>query len=416
MKRQQSGAAVWQPGIGKLYQTEAHTSHDVLLKDILAQAAIGFESVDIELVLQEARKNIFLGISELEVQDALILGTVACIERDPDYGYVAARLLLAKLYHEVTEGLSETESEARYRESFIQGIELGMREGILDQRLIDYDLEYLSRHLSIDRDQLFDYMGLRTLCERYFLKANKKKIELPQAFWMRIAMGLAFNEANKNERAVEFYQVLSAMDYVPSTPTLLHAGLTRPQLSSCFLTTISDDLPHIFKCLGDNAQLSKWSGGVANDWTPLRATGAQIKSIKADSQGVIPFLKIANDVTAAISRSGSRRGATCAYLETWHLDIEDFIDLRKNTGDERRRTHDMNTAHWIPDLFMKRVIEDKPWTLFSPDEVPDLHELWGKAFEERYEYYEAQAKLGAISMCKQIPATQLWRKMLSRLF
>ncbi len=416
MARENIGTAQQSPNAGKTHASELSSHQETALAGIIARAVAGFDAVDPEIIMQESMKNTFEGITDHEMQDALILGTVACIERDPAYGYVAARFLLGKLYHEVLEVYSEVTPEKQYGHAFICGIERGVVEGIIDERLLTYDLAYLANHLDPSRDNLFDYMGLRTLYERYFLKHAKKRFELPQAFWMRIAMGLALNEPAKNERALEFYYVLSAMDYVPSTPTLLHAGLTRPQLSSCFLTTISDDLPHIFKCLGDNAQLSKWSGGVANDWTPLRATGSPIKSIKAESQGVIPFLKIANDVTAAISRSGSRRGATCAYLETWHLDIEDFIDLRKNTGDERRRTHDMNTANWIPDLFMKRVMEDKVWTLFSPDEVPDLHDLYGKAFEERYAYYESQARAGQIAMYKEVPAQQLWKKMLSRLF
>ena len=235
------------------------------------------------------------------------------------------------------------------------------------------------------------------------------RIELPQAFWMRVAMGLCYEEPNKNERAVEFYNAMSQLHYVPGTPTLLHSALTRPQLSSCFLTTVEDDLHHIFKCLGDNAQLSKWSGGVANDWTNIRAVGSMIKSIKTESQGVIPFLKINNAVTAAINRSGKRRAATVVYLETWHMEVEDFLDLRKNTGDERRRAHDINTAHWVPDLFMKRVLADQEWTLFSPEEVPDLHHTYGKDFETRYCEYEQKAKTGGIELFKVVSATQLWR-------
>ena len=387
------------------------------LRQSIAWAIAGHELyIDTNALMQETLKNIYDGISKDELTDALILGAVACIERDPAYSYAAARFLFKKLFREVTKVSIVQSVPDIYAASFKKGIQEGVAVGYLDRRLLDFDLEFLANNLDSNRDFLFDYMGLRTLYERYFLKQDKRRVELPQSYWMRIAMGLSYNEQNKNETALSFYNLLSAMDYMPGTPTLLHAGTAHPQLSSCFLTTVSDDLAHIFKCLGDNAQLSKWSGGVANDWTPLRATGAEIKSIKTESQGVIPFLKIANDVTAAINRSGSRRGATCVYLETWHLDIEDFLDLRKNTGDERRRTHDINTANWIPDLFMKRVLSDGSWTLFSPHETPDLHDLYGKAFEERYLYYEGQARAGKLAMHKEISALQLWRKMLSRLF
>lgn len=373
--------------------------------------------VDVELVIAEALKNLFDGVNVSEITDALVLAVVGLIERDPVYGFVAARLLFKKLFREVThQSAIHTTSEDVYRNAFVNGIERGVAQGIFDKRMAEFDLVRLSQALVIERDHLFDYMGLRTLYERYFAKTQTTRIELPQVFWMRVAMGLCYNEPNKNERAIEFYNLMSSMRYLPGTPTLLHSGLLRPQLSSCFLTTVGDDLHVIFKSLSDNAQLSKFSGGVANDWTPLRATGSMINTIRMESQGVIPFLKIANDVTAAISRSGSRRGATVVYLETWHFDIEDFLDLRRNTGDERRRAHDMNTANWVPDLFMKRVIEDADWTLFSPDEVPDLHDLYGKAFEERYAYYEEQARLGNIRLYKVMPALQLWRKMLSRLF
>lgn len=374
-------------------------------------------SVSVDLILEEALKNIFDGIAAQELEDALVMSTCSFVEKDPAYSKVAAQLQLKKLFDEVTHSsITHPDAPTYYRHSFVDSIEKGISFGIIDPRLGQFDLVFLSEKLVLERDQLFEYMGLKTLNERYFTKHAGRRLELPQSFWMRVAMGLSLLEENKNERAVEFYNLMSTLAYVPSTPTLLHSGLTRPQLSSCFLTTIDDDLKNIFKCLGDNAQLSKWSGGVANDWTNLRATGSIIGSIKSESQGVIPFLKIANDVTAAINRSGSRRGATCVYLEAWHLDIEDFIDLRKNTGDERRRTHDINTANWVPDLFMKRMIADETWTLFSPDEVPDLHHIYGSAFEERYTEYEAMAQRGEIFKFKVVQASQLWRKMLSRLF
>jgi ribonucleoside-diphosphate reductase alpha chain len=388
------------------------------MRDVIAWACAQYqECVSVDLILEETLKNIFDGIPAHELADALILSAASFIERDPAYSKVAAHLLLKKLFKDITSiSLSESQAEEVYRLSFIESIKKGVSYKILDPRLLEFDLVSLSQALCLERDTLFGYMGLKTLHERYFTKFELRRLEMPQAFWMRVAMGLALLEPDKNGRAIEFYNLISSFNYVPSTPTLLHAGLTRPQLSSCFLTTISDDLKHIFKCLGDNAQMSKWSGGVANDWTNLRATGSMIDSIKTESQGVIPFLKIANDVTAAINRSGSRRGATCVYLETWHLDIEDFLDLRKNTGDERRRTHDINTANWIPDLFIKRVINDQEWTLFSPDEVMDLHHIYGKEFDARYMQYEEMAHRGEINKFKVISASQLWRKMLSRLF
>ncbi len=388
------------------------------LRRSIAWASQGYENIiDMQRIINETMRNIFDGVSHHEVAEALILATSAFIELDPAYGYVASRLLFKKLFKQVTKkSVVDAEFDSIYRKSFVQAIQKGAALELYDQRVLEFDLEFLALHLQPERDGLLDYMGLRTLYERYFVKNDATRIELPQAFWMRVAMGLCYNEPNKNERAVEFYNAMSQLHYVPGTPTLLHSSLTRPQLSSCFLTTVEDDLHHIFKCLGDNAQLSKWSGGVANDWTNIRAVGSMIKSIKTESQGVIPFLKINNAVTAAINRSGKRRAATVCYLETWHMEVEDFLDLRKNTGDERRRAHDINTAHWIPDLFMKRVLADQEWTLFSPEEVPDLHHIYGKEFETRYMEYEQKAKEGKVELFKVVSAVQLWRKMLSRLF
>jgi len=303
-----------------------------------------------------------------------------------------------------------------YRKKFIEGLEQGVIINKIDPCMLEFDLERLSNALCIERDNLFGYIGIQTLYERYFLKNGSKIIELPQSFWMRIAMGLALLDKNKNERAIEFYNILSTLRFVSSTPTLFHAGTRHPQLSSCYLTYVDDELEHIFKCLKDNANLSKWSGGLGNSWTSLRGTGSPIRSISVTSQGVVPFLKLANDVVAAINRSGSRRGATCAYLEVWHYDFEDYLDLRRNTGDERRRAHDMNTASWICDLFMKRVVNNQDWTLFSPYDTPDLHHIYGQEFERAYEKYEEKTRTGEITIFKVIPAQQLWRKMLSRLF
>ena len=375
------------------------------------------EEISLDLIMQEITKNLHDKASTIDIEDAMVLAAIAFIERDPAYSLVASRLLRQKLSKEVIERSTTQENYAQqYRDAFVRGITAGIERKITDARLAEFDLEYLASNLEIKRDDLLEYLGLRTLYERYFFRVEGRRVELPQMFWMRVAMGLSIQEENKNERALEFYNLISTLNFVPSTPTLLHSGGTHPQLSSCYLTTIDDDLNQIFKCLGDNAQMSRWSGGIANDWTPLRATGSYIKSIKSGSQGVVPFLKIANDVTAAINRSGSRRGATVAYLEAWHYDFEDFLDLRRNTGDERRRTHDMNTASWLPDLFMKRIIEDKPWTLFSPNDVPDLHDLYGSAFEKRYAEYEAMVLEGKIELFKTMPAVELWRKLLTRLF
>ncbi|CDK30594.1 ribonucleoside-diphosphate reductase subunit alpha [Candidatus Babela massiliensis] len=378
----------------------------------------GYEKeISVDNLIKEVLKNIYDGISTQELEKALILSTIVFIEQDPAYDIVASRLLHQRLFKETRSfSVADDDKLRHYRESFINSITTGVKNGLFDKRMLQYDLEYLSNHLSIDRDKLFGYMGLNTLYERYLFKINNRRLEMPQSFWMRIAMGLALEESDKNSKALEFYNLLSTLRYTPSTPTLFHSGFPIAQLSSCFLTTVKDDLGHIFKCLGDNAQLAKWAGGLGCDWTNIRGTGAYIKSIKATSQGVIPYLKIANDVVVAITRSGIRRGGTCVFLETWHIDIEDFLDLRRNTGDERRRTHDMNTANWIPDLFMKRVLEDKEWTLFSPEETPDLHSLYGAAFEKRYSFYEEKARLGEIRLYKVISAKQLWRKMLTRLF
>ena len=388
------------------------------LDETLRRAAQGLgEDIDYDDIAREVIKNIYDEVNTHDLDRALVLAAAAFIERDPAYSYLAARLLLQRISKEVIgHSISDDEREEKYRATFVEKVRASVELGYLDRRLGDFDLERLAAALRPERDLDFQYLGLQTLYERYFLRDDDRCAELPQAFWMRVAMGLAIEEDQPEDWAIEFYELMSRRRYVPSTPTLFHSGTARPQLSSCYLTTVDDDLKHIFKCLGDNSQLSKWSGGIGNDWSNIRATGSPIKSTKVESQGVIPFLKIANDVTNAINRSGKRRGATCAYLETWHYDILDFLDLRKNTGDERRRTHDMNTANWIPDLFMKRVIADGEWTLFSPEEVSDLHSLYGRRFEERYVYYEARAKAGKMRLVKTIPAKNLWRKMLTMLF
>ena len=375
------------------------------------------DEISIDLLVKELGRNIFDGVSTADLERAMLLAATSYIEKDPAYDVLAARLYRQRLYREVFgRSVSDADRPEAYASSFKAGIARGVEEGLFANELLDYDLDRLGGHIATERDDLIGYVGIQTLYERYFVRVDGTVIETPQSFWMRVAMGLAIGEDNREARAIEFYGVLSSLRFVASTPTLFHSGLTHPQLSSCYLSTVNDDLTHIFKCIGDNAQMSKWSGGIGNDWTSIRATGSHIHSTNVESQGVIPFLKIANDTTVAINRSGKRRGATCAYLETWHMDIEDFLDLRRNTGDERRRTHDMNTANWIPDLFMKRVREEAEWTLFSPDEVPDLHETFGAEFEKRYLEYEAKARAGEIKHFRTVEALKLWRKMLTRLF
>jgi ribonucleoside-diphosphate reductase alpha chain len=303
-----------------------------------------------------------------------------------------------------------------YPKAFSAYIDKGVELEMLDPILKEFDLKKLGEAIDHDRDYQFTYLGLQTLYDRYFIHYQDTRYELPQIFFMRVAMGLAVEEDQKEERAIEFYRLLSSFDYMSSTPTLFNSGTLRPQLSSCYLTTIPDDLDGIFGAMKDNALLSKWAGGLGNDWSPVRALGSYIKGTNGKSQGVVPFLKVANDTAVAVNQGGKRKGAMCAYLETWHLDIEEFLDLRKNTGDDRRRTHDMNTANWVPDLFMKRVELDQNWTLFSPGEAPDLHDLTGLAFEKRYEEYEALAAEGKMDQHKTIPAKDLWRKMLTMLF
>ena len=385
------------------------------IQEAIQECAHGFDGeIDPDLIARETVRNVFDGISTADIDRAVLMAASSFIERDPAYAKVAARLFMRRIYREVI-GVARSREDG-YRQAFVRGIRRGVEQGRFDERLLEFNLGRLADALDTARDDLLNFMGVQTLHERYFARAGDALLETPQAFWMRVAMGLALQEDDCNERAVSFYQVMSTLRFVPSTPTLFHSGTTHPQLSSCFLTTVEDDLEHIFKSLADNAQLSKWSGGLGNDWSSIRGTGAHIRSTNVESQGVIPFLKIASDVTLAINRSGKRRGATCAYLETWHLDIEDFLDLRRNTGDERRRTHDMNTANWIPDLFMKRVAEDGDWTLFSPDETPDLHDLYGQAFEKRYLEYERKARAGLLARTATVSALKLWRKMLSMLF
>ncbi|MFC2049479.1 ribonucleoside-diphosphate reductase subunit alpha, partial [Chlamydiota bacterium] len=369
-------------------------------------------------LVEMAITNFYDGIKDHEVDLAITMAARAKVEIEPAYTYVAANLLLDSLYRE-TIGVeaSHPNLPKLYKQYFKEYFRAGVSLERLDPTLLSFDLEKLAQAIDISRDQDFTYLGLQTLYDRYFIHQEDRRLETPQILWMRVSMGLAINEGKQKEkRAIEFYNVLSKFLYMSATPTLFNSGTTHSQLSSCFLSTVMDDLHHIFKSISDDAQLSKWAGGLGNDWTNVRATGAQIKGTNGKSQGVIPFLKVANDTAVAVNQGGKRKGAMCAYLETWHLDIEDFLELRKNTGDERRRTHDMNTANWIPDLFMKRVIENGSWTLFSPNDVPDLHHLYGKAFEERYTEYERMTEQGKIRLFKKVEAAALWRKMLGMLY
>ncbi len=390
---------------------------------IINEACAGLDGVDAAPVVAETQRNIYDGISQDELALASVMAARTLVEQEPNYTYVSARLLLDKLRTEVLSyvldaptSASQADMASRYAEYFPAYIKTGIKAELLDAELGRFDLARLAAAMKPERDLSFQFLGLQTLYDRYFLHVRGNRIELPQAFFMRVAMGLALREIDREGRAIEFYNLLSSFDFMASTPTLFNSGTQRPQLSSCFLTTVADDLDGIFKSVKDNALLAKYSGGLGNDWTRVRGLGAHIKGTNGESQGVVPFLKVANDTAIAVNQGGKRKGAVCAYLETWHVDIEEFLDLRKNTGDDRRRTHDMNTANWVPDLFMQRVEADGEWTLFSPDETPDLHDLYGRPFADRYAYYEAKAARGEMRVFKQIRAVDLWRKMLTMLF
>jgi ribonucleoside-diphosphate reductase alpha chain len=372
-----------------------------------------------EPILQAMQRDLYDGVPMEEVRKSLVLAARALIEQDPGYSYVTARLLLHTLRLE-TLGVEATQAEmhARYAHYLPEFVKRGIEAELLDERLARYDLKCLGAALDANRDLKFTYLGLQILYDRYFLHVHGRRIELPQIFFMRVAMGLALNEPpdQREARAIEFYNALSSFDFMSSTPTLFNSGTRRSQLASCYLTTVADDLDGIYEAIKENALLQKFAGGIGNDWTPVRALGAHIKGTNGKSQGVVPFLKVVNDTAVAVNQGGKRKGAVCSYLETWHLDIEEFLELRKNTGDDRRRTHDMNTANWVPDLFMKRVMEGGEWTLFSPSDVLDLHDKYGKSFERAYVEYEARCARGELQLYKKIPAPQLWRKMLSMLF
>jgi ribonucleoside-diphosphate reductase alpha chain len=407
----ESGITVLDNGVSKPLDMAA-------LRTVIQAACEGLgNAIDASPIITETIKNLYDGVPMAQVYDSAILASRTLIEKDPAYSQVTARILMHVirkeiLGHEVLQG----NMQAEYSSYFAKYINEGIGAELLDPRMREFDLARLAAALNADRDLQFNYLGLQTLYDRYFLHIEDRRIEMPQAFFMRVAMGLSLNELDREARAIEFYEVLSTFDFMSSTPTLFNSATTRPQLSSCYLTTVADDLDGIYEALKENALLSKFAGGLGNDWTNVRALGSHIKGTNGKSQGVVPFLKVVNDTAVAVNQGGKRKGAVCAYLETWHLDIEEFLELRKNTGDDRRRTHDMNTSNWIPDLFMKRVMENGNWTLFSPSNTPDLHDKFGKAFEEAYVAYEKQAESGVLKPSRTIPAQQLWRKMLGMLF
>lgn len=417
-KESQGAAAAAEP---ELSVTENGVRRPLVMqevRDLIGAACSGLEKhVDSDAILAETVKNLYDGVPVEELHKSAILAARALMEKDPAYSQVTARILLHTIRKEVFgHEVAQAKAAAEYITYFPQYIAKGIENELLDAELAKFDLAKLAKALVADRDLQFGYIGLQTLYDRYFLHVRDVRIEMPQAFYMRVAMGLALREDNREARAIEFYNLLSTFDFMSSTPTLFNSGTLRSQLSSCYLTTVSDDLEGIYDAIKENALLAKFAGGLGNDWTPVRALGAHIKGTNGKSQGVVPFLKVVNDTAVAVNQGGKRKGAVCAYLETWHMDIEEFLDLRKNTGDDRRRTHDMNTANWIPDLFMKRVMEKGDWTLFSPSETPDLHDKVGKAFELAYTGYEAKAAAGEIRVFKKIAALDLWRKMLSMLF
>ena len=392
------------------------------LEVMVGEACEGLEDVAKEEIMEQASKNLYDGVSLEDVKASLVMTARTLVEKEPNYTYVTARILLDNIR---TEGLSylgmqnnatQKEMEALYPKALEQFLIKGMENDILNPELGVMDLEKLGKAIKGERDNNFTYLGLQTLYDRYFIHDDEVRYELPQVFFMRVSMGLALQEDQREDRAIEFYNLLSSFDYMSSTPTLFNAGTKHSQLSSCYLTTVPDDLHGIYGAIQDNAMLSKWAGGLGNDWTPVRGLGSQIKGTNGKSQGVVPFLKVVNDTAVAVNQGGKRKGAVCSYLETWHVDIEEFVELRKNTGDDRRRTHDMNTANWVPDLFLKRVSEGKSWTLFTPSDTPDLHDLYGLPFEKRYEEYEAQTESGEITFYKKTDAKELWKKMLSMVF
>ena len=403
-------------------QDEPKLSPSERTETIAKEACEGLSGTNAETILKEANKNLYEGASENEIKEALILSSRSLVEIEPNYTFATSRILLDNLrtealsFLDISQNATQKEMGKLYPKSLEAFIKKAIELELVNPELGKMNLKKLGKSLKPERDLQFSYLGLQTLYDRYFIHKNEIRFELPQIFFMRVAMGLAIEEKDREEKAIEFYDLLSSFDYMSSTPTLFNSGTIHSQLSSCYLTTVPDDLKGIYDALGDNAMLSKWAGGLGNDWTPVRGMGAHIKGTNGKSQGVVPFLKVVNDTAVAVNQGGKRKGAVCSYLETWHLDIEEFVELRKNTGDDRRRTHDMNTANWIPDLFMQRVMNGEKWTLFTPNETPDLHDLTGAAFKKRYEEYEKEAKEGRINVSKEVEAEELWRKIISMLF
>ena len=403
-------------------QEEPKLSPSERTETIAKEACEGLSGTNAETILKEANKNLYEGASENEIKEALILSSRSLVEIEPNYTFATSRILLDNLrtealsFLDISQNATQKEMGKLYPKSLEAFIKKAIELELENPELGKMNLKKLGKSLKPERDLQFSYLGLQTLYDRYFIHKNEIRFELPQIFFMRVAMGLAIEEKDREEKAIEFYDLLSSFDYMSSTPTLFNSGTIHSQLSSCYLTTVPDDLKGIYDALGDNAMLSKWAGGLGNDWTPVRGMGAHIKGTNGKSQGVVPFLKVVNDTAVAVNQGGKRKGAVCSYLETWHLDIEEFVELRKNTGDDRRRTHDMNTANWIPDLFMQRVMNGEKWTLFTPNETPDLHDLTGAAFKKRYEEYEKEAKEGRINVSKEVEAEELWRKIISMLF
>ncbi|HQR11262.1 MAG TPA: ribonucleoside-diphosphate reductase subunit alpha, partial [Casimicrobiaceae bacterium] len=427
-RRSQERAHAKTQAKGKVSEPTLHVTDNGVKKPLdlerltllIRESCEGLAGVEPDRILKATLKDLYDGVAVEEVRKGVVLSARALIEKDPAYSYVTARLLLDALRFEALgEEAAQHDMGAKYPEYFPRFVKHGVKIGLLNEALLQYDMKKLGEALKPERDTQFGYLGLQTLYDRYFLVdqyVGGRRFELPQCFFMRVAMGLALNEVNREARAIEFYNVLSTFDFMSSTPTLFNSGTHRSQLSSCYLTTVADDLDGIYEAIKENALLSKFAGGLGNDWTNVRAMGSHIKGTNGKSQGVVPFLKVVNDTAVAVNQGGKRKGAVCTYLETWHLDIEEFLELRKNTGDDRRRTHDMNTANWIPDLFMKRVMEGGDWTLFSPSDTPDLHDKWGHAFEETYKRYEEKVARGELKLHKKVPAVNLWRKMLSMLF
>ena len=422
-QRAQSTVVAEQPQINVTKTDGSLVPLDLLrLQHLIDDACSGLEGVEPQHILEETLKNLYDGVSTQDINTSMVMTARTLIEQEPNYSYVTARLLLDRLrsealgFLELKDNATQGDMAVQYAQALPRYIDKGIELELLSPELAKFDLEQLAAAIVPERDLQFGYLGLQTLYDRYFIHSNDIRFELPQIFFMRVAMGLAVQEKDKEQHAIAFYHLLSSFDFMSSTPTLFNAGTLRPQLSSCYLTTVNDDLHSIFGAIQDNAMLSKWAGGLGNDWTNVRSLGAYIKGTNGKSQGVIPFLKVVNDTAVAVNQGGKRKGAVCAYLESWHLDLEEFLELRKNTGDDRRRTHDMNTCNWVPDLFMKRVFNDQEWTLFSPSDVPDLHDLYGPEFEKRYQEYERQTESGELKLFKRVSAAGLWRKMLSMLF